>query len=190
MPRGGKRVGAGRKRTRPEKPATQRAVKPAAIPAIEAEAPAPPSSVNPLLGKCTRKEQAFILNLLADPTGNQTHAYERAGFKARGDSARANAAKCLAKDRCRAAFDSLRTQMLAGEELKAIADATERRAWLTKMMRDGEAHPIVRLKAVDIQNRMDGLYMTKFGVAGADGKTVAPRRVIFELDDASANANP
>ena len=35
--------------------------------------------------------------LLTDPAANQTKAYENAGFKARGDSARANAAKCLKK---------------------------------------------------------------------------------------------
>lgn len=124
----------------------------------------PVATPNPLLALCTRKQQAFILNLLADPQGNQTRAYEAAGFKARGDSAAANAAKCLRNDRVRAAFDSLRNAALAGEESKAIATATERREMLTKVMRDREMHPIARLKAVDIHNKMDGEYVERHEV--------------------------
>lgn len=185
MPRGGKRVGAGRKRTRPEKPAAKQA---AVVPPVVETPVEKPSEINQLLAKCTKREQAFVLNLLADPEGNQTRAYERAGFNARGASAMANASKCLRKDQVRAAFESMRGQVLAADQSKAIADATERREWLTRMMRDAEAHPIARLKAVDIQNRMDGLYAVKLGLTGAKGEALAPRRVIIELDDASAGS--
>lgn len=167
MPRGGARKGAGRKRTKPQKPrVTRDAAKPAAVapPSVESTPEASvnlAATVNPLLVACTRKEQAFLLNLIADPEGNQTRAYERAGFKARGDSARANAAKCLAKDRVRAAFESLHRAILEGKQSKAIADATERREFLTLMQRDTAAHPFVRLKATDLHNKMDGVYIEK-----------------------------
>ena len=79
----------------------------------------PAPTQHSLLAKCSRREQLYILELLKDPQRNQTQAYERAGFQARGDSARANAAKCLAKNRVRAAYEAL----LAEQTRKALADA-------------------------------------------------------------------
>lgn len=113
---------------------------------------------HPLLNACTRKEQAFLLALLADPQQNQTKAYESV-FKAKGDSARANAAKCLAKDRVRKAWDALRGVVADAVVDEAISTALERRQLLTKLQRDAEVHPLARLKAVDIHNKMDGDYV-------------------------------
>lgn len=47
------------------------------------------------LSACSEREQRFILNLLQDPEANASKAYEHAGYRARGASARANASECL-----------------------------------------------------------------------------------------------
>lgn len=163
MPRGGKRSGAGRPRRTQKAPAQA----PQSVAPAQAEAPPAqptPAEPNPLLAKCTRREQVFILNLLGDPEGNQTRAYERSGFKARGASAAANAAKCLKKDRVRAAFDSLRGEVIEAAKSKAIADATERRTLLTTLQRDTAVHPLARIRAIDVHNKMDGEYVERHEV--------------------------
>lgn len=79
----------------------------------------PPSPIE-LLHKCTRKEQAFILLLVADPTMSHRDAYMKAGFTPSSpESADANASKCLRKDQVREALDALRQPVLA----KAVEEA-------------------------------------------------------------------
>lgn len=51
-------------------------------------------------------------------------------------------------------------------EQKTIADAAERRTLLTGMARDTDEQPVARLKAVDILNKMDGLYIQKHEISG------------------------
>jgi|SRR5688572_372873 len=66
-----------------------------------------------LLQKCTKKERAFILILVANPGMSQREAYLTAGFKASSrDSADANASKCLRKARVSEALGVMRRQAL------------------------------------------------------------------------------
>ena len=53
-------------------------------------------------------------------------------------------------------------------ESSDIADADERRQMLTRLARRDKS-PIVKIKALDVLNRMDGLYVQKHQHTGADG---------------------
>ena len=64
------------------------------------------------------KQQQFVLTLLADPKRNQTKAYEKV-YKAKGESAAANAARLLGNDRVKAAYDALNTQVVEKAIVKA-----------------------------------------------------------------------
>lgn len=121
----------------------------------------------------TPKEVAFVREYLK--SGNKTEAYINAGFACARASASANAGRLIKKDRVQRAL----TVGAEVQQSQAIADATERRETLTVMLRDGEAHPIARLKAADILNKMDGLYITKLG--DPNGKPLMPPGSVFSF---------
>ena len=50
-----------------------------------------------------------------------------------------------------------------------IMDAAERRELLTQFARDEETGKADRLKAMDLLNKMDGVYINKTQVSGTDG---------------------
>src|SRR5687767_13767197 len=60
-----------------------------------------------LLKKCTARQQAFILALLADPEHNQAAAYRKAGYQTNGDGARNNAGRLMSNDHVRRAYETL-----------------------------------------------------------------------------------
>lgn len=107
----------------------------------------------------SRREQRFVVEYIVD--GNATQAAIRAGYSAR--TARSIGSENLTKPDIAAAV----RQALGEVAAATIADAKERRETLTGMLRDADAHPLARLKAADILNKMDGLYVLKH--AGADG---------------------
>lgn len=159
----------GKKGGRPRKPRETSA--PAPVSAATETHTTDKPTVHPLLAKCTARERKFILALVATPT-NQTKAYETA-FTAKGDSARANAAKCLAKDRVRKAYEALSGQVLAAEQDDAIADAIERRRILTFWARK-KKNPVAAIKSVDVMNKMDGVYIQKHEHSGAVQVVASP----------------
>ena len=69
--------------------------------------------------------------------------------------------RCLRKPRVRAAYDAVREATLRYQAAGAIATATERREMLTAIQRDLTEHSLVRIKAAELHNKMDGLYVTK-----------------------------
>lgn len=102
-----------------------------------------------------------MLALLADPETNQTKAYESAGFTARGESASANAARLLGKDRVRAAYVALRGVVAESVVGAAIATLEEKRGILTTLARDVGVHPLARIRAIDVDNKVEGVYIEK-----------------------------
>lgn len=142
-------------------------------PAQVSETPKP-TEVHPLLAVCTRKEQAFLLALLSDPSANQTSAYERAGFTARGASACANAARLLRKDRVATAYKALVTTATATKTDEAIASVSERRGILAGLMRDKDVHPLARIRAIDVDNKVEGVYIEKH-----EHKHIIPGAITF-----------
>ena len=98
--------------------------------------------------------------------GNATEAYKNAGYKVRSDKvAGVCAAKLLGNARVQQRIAELRREM----DSHKIMDAAERRELLTQFARDEETAKPDRLKAMDLLNKMDGIYINKTQVSGADG---------------------
>ena len=98
--------------------------------------------------------------------GNGTEAYKKAGYKVKSDNAAAvGAAKLLRKAKVQKRIAELRSEM----DSHKIMDAAERRELLTQFARDEETAKPDRLKAMDLLNKMDGVYINKTQVSGTDG---------------------
>ena len=98
--------------------------------------------------------------------GNATEAYKRAGYKVRSDKvAGVAAARLLGNVRVQSRIAELREEL----DSHKIMDAAERRELLTQFARDEETGKADRLKAMDLLNKMDGVYINKTQVSGADG---------------------
>ena len=98
--------------------------------------------------------------------GNATEAYKNAGYKVRSDN---TAAVCAAKLLRNAKVQSRIAELREELDSHKIMDAAERRELLTQFARDEETAKPDRLKAMDLLNKMDGVYITKTQVSGADG---------------------
>ena len=99
-------------------------------------------------------------------SGNGTEAYKKAGYKVQSDNAAAvGAAKLLRKAKVQKRIAELRSEM----DSHKIMDAAERRELLTQFARDELAAKTDRLKAMDLLNKMDGVYITRTQVSGTDG---------------------
>ena len=99
-------------------------------------------------------------------SGNGTEAYKKAGYKVKSDNAAAvGAAKLLRKAKVQKRIAELRREM----DSHKIMDAVERRELLTQFARDEETAKPDRLKAMDLLNKMDGVYINKTQVSGTDG---------------------
>lgn len=99
-------------------------------------------------------------------SGNGTEAYKKAGYKVKSDNAAAvGAAKLLRKAKVQQRIAELRREL----DSHKIMDAAERRELLTQFARDEETAKTDRLKAMDLLNKMDGVYINKTQVSGADG---------------------
>lgn len=122
MPRGGKRLGAGR----PKK--AKNAASQAAPAPTHTETPVPADTLAvTLLRACTGREQAFILELVAHPDLTHREAFRRAGYcKGSADnSLDANAAKVLKRDRVQKALIALRTVALESKVAAVVMTGEE-----------------------------------------------------------------
>ena len=98
--------------------------------------------------------------------GNATQAYKNAGYKVRSDNTAAVcAAKLLRNTKVQSRIAELREEL----DSQKIMDATERRELLTQFARDDDTNKTDRLKAMDLLNKMDGVYINKTQVSGVDG---------------------
>lgn len=98
--------------------------------------------------------------------GNATEAYKNAGYKPRSDKvAGTAAARLLGNVGIQKRIEELRREL----DSHKIMDAAERRELLTQFARDEETAKPDRLKAMDLLNKMDGVYINKTQVSGTDG---------------------
>lgn len=105
-------------------------------------------------------------------SGNGTEAYKKAGYKVKSDNAAAvGAAKLLRKAKIQQRIAELRREM----DSHKIMDAAERRELLTQFARDEETGKADRLKAMDLLNKMDGVYINKTQISGVDGAPITFR---------------
>lgn len=93
--------------------------------------------------------------------GNATEAAKRAGYAAR--SAAVTGSQLLRKPKIRKAVEAARAKLSKA----TIADATERREILSTLLRADKVNGLIRIKAADTLNKMDGLYVKK--LANPDG---------------------
>lgn len=105
-------------------------------------------------------------------SGNGTEAYKKAGYKVKSDNAAAvGAAKLLRNAKVQSRIAELRSEM----DSHKIMDAAERRELLTRFARDEETGKADRLKAMDLLNKMDGVYINKTQISGVDGAPITFR---------------
>ena len=117
-----------------------------------------------------RLQEKFCIEFVR--CGNATEAYKRAGYKARSDKvAGTAAARLLGNVGIQQRIVELQSKM----DSHKIMDAAERRELLTQFARDEETGKADRLKAMDLLNKMDGVYINKTQISGVDGAPITFR---------------
>lgn len=117
-----------------------------------------------------RLQEKFCIEFVR--CGNATEAYKRAGYKARSDKvAGTAAARLLGNVGIQQRIVELQSKM----DSHKIMDAAERRELLTQFARDEETGKADRLKAMDLLNKMDGVYINKTQISGVDGASITFR---------------
>lgn len=102
-------------------------------------------------------------------SGNASRAYKAAGYKAdNDDSVRAAAAKLLTKDNIKKRIAELREKISSSK----IMDAQERRELMTKIAKNKKTSNTDRLKAIDLLNKMDGVYINRTQISGDGGGAI------------------
>ena len=117
-----------------------------------------------------RLQEKFCIEFVR--CGNATEAYKRAGYKARSDKvAGTAAARLLGNVGIQQRIVELQSEM----DSHKIMDAAERRELLTRFARDEDTGKTDRLRAMDLLNKMDGVYINKTQISGGDGAPITFR---------------
>lgn len=117
-----------------------------------------------------RLQEKFCIEFVR--CGNATEAYKRAGYKARTDKvAGTAAARLLGNVGIQRRIVELQSEM----DSHKIMDAAERRELLTRFARDEDTGKTDRLRAMDLLNKMDGVYINKTQISGVDGAPITFR---------------
>lgn len=112
--------------------------------------------------KLSEKEERFCLELVKN-AGNATQAYKDAGYVVKNDNvAGVEGRKRLRKTKIQKRLEELR----APEKQKTVMSIDERRQKLTEIATSGETATDV-MKAIDLLNRMDSLYLQRQEITGA-----------------------
>ncbi|WP_298591674.1 terminase small subunit [uncultured Mitsuokella sp.] len=117
-----------------------------------------------------RLQEKFCIEFVR--CGNATEAYKRAGYKVKSDKvAGVCATKLLGHARIQSHIAKLRREL----DSHKIMDAAERRELLTRFARDEDTGKTDRLRAMDLLNKMDGVYINKTQISGVDGAPITFR---------------
>ena len=118
--------------------------------------------------KLSEKEERFCLNYIEN-AGNGTRAYKDAGYAVTNDdSAKACASRLLTNANIQKRLEELR----APKKEAKILSIDERRQLLTRIALDDDTRPNDKIKAMDILNRMDSLYIQRQDVNMSTGVVV------------------
>lgn len=109
-----------------------------------------------------RKQEIFCEEFVK--SGNAAEAYKLAGYKASSAKSAANSASRLLEN---VGICNRIAELREKAEDEKIMDAKQRRIMLSEIAKSGKA--IVAIKAIDTLNKMDGLYINKTQLSGADG---------------------
>ena len=110
-----------------------------------------------------KKQRDFCAEFVA--CGNYTQAY-KAAYKVKSDAVAAVKGSNLVKN---GKVAQLIAELSAKMDSKKIMNAQKKREKLAEMISNPNVSDADKLKAIDIDNKMEGLYITKNQVSGADG---------------------
>lgn len=105
----------------------------------------------------TERERLFVDAYMGPAAGNGTEAARLAGYKGSAKVQQVQASRLLSKAIVQTAIAE-RRQVL---ESQSIADAKERREVLTTILRAAGEEPNARIRAIDVANKMDGIYIER-----------------------------
>lgn len=109
----------------------------------------------------TDRQEKFCIEFVR--CGNATEAYKRAGYEVKSDNAAAvNASKLLRNTKIQEHIAELREKATDAK----ILDAKQRRILLSEI---AKAKGQDAVRALDVLNKMDGIYIQKTQLSGADG---------------------
>jgi phage terminase small subunit len=106
----------------------------------------------------TMKEARFVEEYLID--GNATRAAIEAGYARK--SAAVTGSNLIRKPNVSGAIQAAREKLSS----RLILTADQRRAILAEIANAPGQHPLARIKAIDVHNKMDGLYVQKLEHSG------------------------
>ncbi len=102
-------------------------------------------------------------------SGNATEAYKQAGYKVKTDKAAGvNAARLLGNARIKARLKEIGEQTNTSK----VLSIQQRKELLTEFATDSDTAKADRLKAVDILNKMDAVYIQKQDVNMSGGVVI------------------
>ena len=107
------------------------------------------------------KQEKFCIEYLA--CGNATEAALRAGYRAK--TARFIASENLTKPNIQKRIEELREQAASAK----VLTYREKREWIAERLRDPEERPDIKAKLLDLDNKMEGVYVTRAEITGANG---------------------
>lgn len=118
--------------------------------------------------KLSEKEERFCLELVKN-AGNATQAYKDAGYVVKNDNVAAvKGAEKLRKAKVQQRLAELR----APEKKKTVMSIEERRERLTRIADDEDSSNLDVMKAIDLLNKMDSLYLQRQEITGAVPVTI------------------
>ena len=115
----------------------------------------------------TIRQEAFCMAYAK--SGNATEAYKQAGYKVKTDKAAGvNAARLLGNARIKARLKEIGEQTNTSK----VLSIQQRKELLTEFATDSDTAKADRLKAVDILNKMDAVYIQKQDVNMSGGVVI------------------
>ncbi len=110
------------------------------------------------------KQEKFCTEYLA--CGNATQAAIRAGYRAR--NARQIGAENLTKLVIQKRIQELREKAASSK----VLTYREKREWIADRMRDPEERSDIKAKLLDLDNKMEGVYVNRTELSGAGGGAI------------------
>lgn len=107
------------------------------------------------------KQEKFCTEYLA--CGNATEAALRAGYSPK--NARFMASENLTKPNIQKRINELRQQAASSK----VLSYQEKREWIANRLRDPEERSDIKAKLVDLDNKMEGVYVNRTELSGTGG---------------------
>ena len=109
----------------------------------------------------TPKQEAFCLAYAV--SGNATEAYKKAYGASSDNAAAANSARLIRNDKIRRRLDELKNET----NTPKVLSIQQRKEILSQFVTDDESSKMVKLKSIDLLNKMDSVYIQKQEISGA-----------------------